>query len=178
MNLDKYYRVLGISPGSASKAELKRLYRKLATEHHPDKGGDENRFKQISEAYEIVTGKRQPSRAEQREDAQREYEKSNPYSPPRQPRRAPRRPPPRKVEYEEDVFEYCIDCEGEGKFVEYCEKCSGTGNIVGPDDDYSDATRVTACDCNRGHKTIEYCKTCNGKGKIYNGKRKSYYWKY
>jgi molecular chaperone DnaJ len=49
-----YYEILGIKKG-ASADEIKKAYRKLAKEHHPDKGGDENTFKEISEAYEVLS---------------------------------------------------------------------------------------------------------------------------
>src|SRR3954469_13577449 len=49
-----YYEVLGVSK-SASADEIKRAYRKLAMEHHPDKhGGDDAKFKEIGEAYETL----------------------------------------------------------------------------------------------------------------------------
>jgi len=50
-----YYKILGISKG-ASKEELKRAYRELAHKYHPDKaGGDEKRFKEINEAYQVLS---------------------------------------------------------------------------------------------------------------------------
>lgn len=49
-----YYEVLGVSK-SASADEIKRAYRKLAMEHHPDKhGGDDAKFKELGEAYETL----------------------------------------------------------------------------------------------------------------------------
>ena len=52
-----YYAVLGV-PKNASAAEVKKAYRKLAQQHHPDtKQGDpdaENRFKEISAAYDVL----------------------------------------------------------------------------------------------------------------------------
>jgi molecular chaperone DnaJ len=49
-----YYEALGISK-SASADEIKRAYRKLALQHHPDRhGGDDSQFKEISEAYEVL----------------------------------------------------------------------------------------------------------------------------
>lgn len=49
-----YYDILGVKK-TASAEEVKRAYRKLAHEHHPDKGGDTERFKQINEAYQILS---------------------------------------------------------------------------------------------------------------------------
>ena len=48
------YETLGIKPG-ASEQEAKKAFKKLAMKHHPDRGGDENKFKEINEAYERIT---------------------------------------------------------------------------------------------------------------------------
>lgn len=49
-----YYDILGISKG-ASSDEIKRAYRKLAHQHHPDKGGgDTEKFKEVNEAYQVL----------------------------------------------------------------------------------------------------------------------------
>jgi len=48
------YVILGLDP-SASEEAVKKAYRKLAQKHHPDKGGDEAKFKEIKEAYETIT---------------------------------------------------------------------------------------------------------------------------
>lgn len=48
-----YYEILGITKG-ASADEIKKAYRGLAVKHHPDRGGDETKFKEASEAYEIL----------------------------------------------------------------------------------------------------------------------------
>jgi DnaJ family protein A protein 2 len=50
----KLYETLGVSK-EASQAEIKKAYRKLAIQHHPDKGGDEEKFKEITRAYEILS---------------------------------------------------------------------------------------------------------------------------
>ena len=50
-----YYKILNI-PKSSSKEEIKKAFRKLAHKHHPDKnGGDEAKFKEINEAYTILS---------------------------------------------------------------------------------------------------------------------------
>lgn len=49
-----YYGTLGLNRG-ASEDDIKKAYRKLAMKHHPDRGGDQNKFKEISTAYEALT---------------------------------------------------------------------------------------------------------------------------
>ena len=59
MRMD-YYSTLGVPRGS-SEEEIKKAYRKLAMQHHPDRGGDSTKFQQIQEAYDTLgdAGKRQ-----------------------------------------------------------------------------------------------------------------------
>ena len=47
------YRILGLNK-DASKEEIKEAYKKLAKLHHPDKGGNEEMFKLIKSAYELL----------------------------------------------------------------------------------------------------------------------------
>lgn len=49
-----YYKTLGV-PRTATQAEIKKAFRKLARTHHPDAGGDEAKFKEINEAYEVLS---------------------------------------------------------------------------------------------------------------------------
>jgi molecular chaperone DnaJ len=49
-----YYKILGVSENS-SQADIKAAYRKKAKECHPDAGGDENAFKEVSAAYEVLS---------------------------------------------------------------------------------------------------------------------------
>lgn len=49
-----YYEVLGI-PSNASAKEIKQAYWKKAERYHPDKGGDADLFKRVSDAYDILS---------------------------------------------------------------------------------------------------------------------------
>lgn len=50
-----YYDILGV-PKSASQDEIKKAFRKKAHEFHPDKeGGDEKKFKELNEAYQVIS---------------------------------------------------------------------------------------------------------------------------
>ena len=49
-----YYSTLGINK-TAGQDEIKKAYRRLASQHHPDKGGDTAKFQQIEEAYRILS---------------------------------------------------------------------------------------------------------------------------
>jgi len=51
-----YYNILGVTK-DASSADIKKAYYKLAHKYHPDKGGDEKKFKEVNEAYQILSDK-------------------------------------------------------------------------------------------------------------------------
>lgn len=60
-----YYEVLGVAKG-ASADEIKKAFRKQAVQHHPDKeGGDETKFKEINEAYEVLKDSQKRQRYDQ-----------------------------------------------------------------------------------------------------------------
>jgi DnaJ-class molecular chaperone len=55
MDLNKdYYAILGL-PKNANEQEIKKTYKTLAKKHHPDKGGDQEKFKIISEAHSVLS---------------------------------------------------------------------------------------------------------------------------
>jgi molecular chaperone DnaJ len=65
MSKRDYYEVLGVGK-SASADEIKKAFRKAAVKHHPDKeGGDETKFKEINEAYEVLKDQQKRQRYDQ-----------------------------------------------------------------------------------------------------------------
>lgn len=65
MSKRDYYEVLGISK-DASADEIKKAFRRAAVQHHPDKeGGDETKFKEANEAYEVLKDQQKRQRYDQ-----------------------------------------------------------------------------------------------------------------
>ncbi len=59
-----YYEVLGVAK-TASQDEIKKAFHKLAHKYHPDKGGDEKKFKEINEAYQVLSDKEKRAQYDQ-----------------------------------------------------------------------------------------------------------------
>jgi molecular chaperone DnaJ len=71
MSSENYYSILGVTE-NAGMEEIKKAYKSLAIKHHPDKGGSEETFKKISEAYNVIGD----------ENKRKEYDnqRNNPFS--------------------------------------------------------------------------------------------------
>ena len=80
-----YYKTLGLAPG-ASLADIKKSFRKLAMMYHPDRnfGSDlhEAKFKEIKEAYEVLSDTKQRQEYNSRRREQTQTEKKPKYQPP------------------------------------------------------------------------------------------------
>lgn len=50
----RFYEILGVSK-NATEDEIKKAYRKAAMKNHPDKGGDPEKFKELAQAYEVLS---------------------------------------------------------------------------------------------------------------------------
>src|SRR3989338_4070964 len=59
-----YYKTLGIAR-NATQEEIKNKYRELAHKYHPDKGGDEKMFKELNEAYQVLSDEKKRSQYDQ-----------------------------------------------------------------------------------------------------------------
>jgi len=83
MDYKDYYKILGVSK-KASQEEIKKAYRKLAMKYHPDKNqGDakaEARFKEVSEAYEVLGNAENRKKYDQLGANWKHYEKNGAYA--------------------------------------------------------------------------------------------------
>ncbi len=170
--MKEYYDILEIKQGS-SKDEIKNAYRKLSKKYHPDLNPNnkqaEEKFKKLSEAYGVLTGKQKPK--EQNPFSQNPFSQ-NPFSG-RQQRTYKAKPLKLIIELTiEEVFygkektisypvnNHCSNCNGEGGFEPMtCNQCNGGGHIQqGP-------FAFVCNNCNGGGKLYKkVCYTCQGKG--------------
>lgn len=68
-----YYNILGVEK-TASQDDIKRAYRKLASQHHPDRGGDTAKFQEIQAAYDVLGS---PEKKSQYDNPRSHYENFN-----------------------------------------------------------------------------------------------------
>jgi len=72
------YEVLGVTPNS-SDSELKSAYSKLAKEHHPDRGGDGEKFAKINAAYDSIRDSDARANYQQEKDFSQYQQQRNPF---------------------------------------------------------------------------------------------------
>jgi molecular chaperone DnaJ len=161
-----YYEVLGVGRGSSSE-EIKRAYRKLARQYHPDvnkDNGAEARFKEINEAYEVLSDQRKRSAYDRFGHAGAEGGFSSDFSGfggfgeifeeffggfgTRTARRTPRRGPDLRYDLTIEFTEAAFGAEKEIEVArhETCTRCNGSGAEPGT--------------------TPVRCTTCNGTGEV------------
>ncbi|SVD35562.1 uncharacterized protein METZ01_LOCUS388416, partial [marine metagenome] len=51
--MKNYYDTLGVSEDASDK-QIKQAFKRLAKQHHPDRGGDQTKFKEANEAYDTL----------------------------------------------------------------------------------------------------------------------------
>lgn len=181
MNNDNYYEILGVSE-TATQEEIKKAYRKKAVKHHPDKGGSEEEFKKISQAYDVIgdeskrsaydTSRNNPFASQFREH----YEDMGDIFHVHRKRSVPYKVIEVNIGAVESYLgvdktvvysrqDKCKTCDGQGGEREYCKQCNGSGVItrkIGG----SMFTQVLSMTCNKcsgqGFTFKKVCKDCNG----------------
>lgn len=177
--MENYYEVLGLNE-NASQEEIKKAYKQLAKTHHPDKGGDEEQFKKISEAFDTLGN---PNKKAQYDNSRNNpFGGFNPFGDMFNMFRQQTRTVPDKVinvdvtviesylgsdkqiTYNKEVM--CETCSGHGGEKQNCHICNGRGfttTTIGG----SMFSQTITHNCNncagsgKVYKTV--CNTCNGK---------------
>lgn len=171
-----YYEILGVAKDAAPE-DIKKAYRALSKEYHPDHGGDEEKFKELSEAYSTLSN---PQKRRDYDNPMRNA--GNPFEDifnrfggsVRQHRpdpNAPRRGRHIQMEHETPMHlfifggelkvsfnfdDVCVECAGKGaNEFDKCTQCNGSGMI-------------TQIRNERGlhMQSSRPCPTCNGRGGI------------
>ena len=186
MNKD-YYKTLNINR-NATQDEIKKAFRKLSKTHHPDKGGDENIFKELSEAYDTLSDGNKRSKYDmgghdpfsgfgrQRGGHNMDDMVNNFFN---QRARQPQRPKGRSLKISltvslEDVYfgrnktmtyKRQVNCQGCGGKVQYCRHCGGKGIInqtVG--NAFFRQMQQTMCPAcqGKGKNILRACESCGG----------------
>ena len=184
MSVESFYNILGVNE-SATQEEIKKAYKKKAVEHHPDKGGNEEEFKKISEAYDTLGD----------ENKRRNYDnqKNNPFGQPGfnpfedffnggfggqqfNRRTVPDKvidvnvgalesylSPDKTITYSRRVE--CQTCNGQGGERVTCSNCQGQGFMTTKVGNgmFIQMVRQTCGACaGKGFKYRTRCGTCNG----------------
>lgn len=185
MNTDNYYDILGVKDNSTTE-DIKKAYRKLAKENHPDVGGDESKFKKITEAYETLS--------DQNKRSQYDNSKNNPFgnmgfdgfssafndmfrTTSRKQKVAPK-----NINLDISVIEsykavkktityhrkgMCDTCGGKGGDKKFCHECNGSGFVVRQVTNgffvQMVQTQCTKCNGN-GEQILNACYVCHGSG--------------
>lgn len=184
-----FYKILGVND-NASQFEIKKAYRKLAVQHHPDKGGDESKFKEISEAFNVIGDEQkreQYDRSRQNPFAGMGGNQGNPFDEffNRGFYKQRKRSVPDKVIHvdvgaiesylgSEKTIKYnrkveCDDCNGQGGDRHTCKECNGDGvkTVKMGTGIFSQIFRQTCNSCSgRGFILKNKCGTCNGETTI------------
>jgi molecular chaperone DnaJ len=188
--LENYYSVLGVSE-NATQEEIKKAFRQKSKEHHPDRGGNEEEFKKINEAYSAI--------GDEQKRAEYDNQRNNPFAGMggnpfggdpfdifanmfgggRQQRRAPDRVIDlqigaidsflgKKIDVNFKRKKNCDPCGGQGGERENCTVCGGSGVIMQKvGNAFFQNIIQTACgSCNgRGYNFKNVCNVCHGEGR-------------
>lgn len=175
--MDNYYDILGVKKDSTID-EIKKAYRNLAKQYHPDKGGNEERFKKINEAYETLSDQEKRNQYDNPNhgfDIFEHFFKGSSFFNNRQ-----KKAPDKVVDVEIKISELflnkekniniqrnvaCTDCNGQGGEKTKCNGCNGEGfktqrQGIGM---FVQIFKQPCGDCQgRGFNYVKTCNTCKG----------------
>lgn len=168
MSKKDYYEVLGVSK-EASIEEIKKAYKSKAKEYHPDKGGDEEMFKEVSEAYEHLSDPDKKAKYDMFGHRGNGRSQHYGFSTQRMVRKGNNITLNIKLTLEEVFtgdkkrFKYkrddtCSECSGHGGLdMMLCSTCGGQGMVM----------QVLNTPIGQIHQTFT-CPSCHGEGEKYN----------
>lgn len=184
--MKNYFEVLGVSE-SASDDEIKKAYRKLSKQYHPDVNPEgAEKFKEIAEAYDVLSnpdkkanylnGQNNPFAGSQFEDFFREMFQNGNGRP--RPRKVPDKilrvdvtvlesfkGVKKQINYQRDIA--CNSCNGNGGDRVACNGCGGTGAItqVFGSGFFQQQVRSACPQCQgKGYNLTRFCSNCAGVG--------------
>ncbi len=189
--MENYYSVLGVSE-SATQDEIKKAFRQKSKEHHPDRGGNEEEFKKINEAYSAI--------GDEQKRAEYDNQRNNPFGNMggnpfggdpfdifasmfgggQTQRRAPDKVLELKIgavdsflgkELVHNFFrkKVCGSCGGQGGERITCNGCGGSGVIMQRMGNafFQNVIQTSCPHCNgRGYNFKNICNTCVGDGRV------------
>jgi len=189
--LETYYDVLGVQE-TATQDEIKKAFRNKSKEFHPDKGGDENMFKKINEAYSILSDEQKKNEYDNRNNnpfSQFGFDMgggnpfdmfANMFGGRGQQRKAPDRLMDiqigavdsflgKKIEVNFSRKINCDPCGGQGGERDTCSTCGGSGRIMQRVGNHF-MQNIIQTNCNscagRGFHFRTTCSHCNGEGRL------------
>jgi len=181
--LENYYEVLGVSE-TATQEEIKKAFRTKSKESHPDRGGNEEEFKRINEAYSNLS--------DNDKKAQYDAQRNNPFggdpfdmfSQFFNQRQHVRKAPDRIMDLNIGAVDSfvgkkinvsftrktnCNPCNGQGGDRINCNTCGGTGHVTQVIGN-SFFQNIIQSQCNscmgRGFTFSKVCNTCYGDGRV------------
>ncbi len=189
--MENYYNVLGVSE-NATQEEIKKAFRQKSKEHHPDRGGNEEEFKKINEAYSAI--------GDEQKRAEYDNQRNNPFagmggnpfggdpfdifSSMFGGRQAQRRAPDRVMDINIGVVDSflgkkidinftrktnCQPCNGQGGERQTCTTCNGTGRIMQRVGNafFQNIMQTTCNSCGgNGFSFKSVCNVCSGEGRL------------
>lgn len=185
MNIDNYYEILGVEE-NASQDDIKKKYRQLAKENHPDTGGSEELFKKISTAYDILGDeqKRQTYDQQRKNPYGGSFNFNDVFNSMFGNRQNSNQRPVHTSNITVNIGALnsykggkhtlsfrrqaaCDPCKGTGGDKTICNFCSGTGNVVKQfgNGSFFQMMQVACETCQgRGFFMVNPCFLCNGSG--------------